>query len=606
MGKGIPHWLAISLLCLYLTVVTASLQGLQNVPLVIEGGTLIDGNGGEPVRDALIIIQGNRIETVSRKGQVSYPAGAKVVQADGKFILPGLMDAHCHYAGWMPELLLAHGVTSIFSIGSGGAWALAQREAIARGKSPGPRIFLAVASMAGARISAVSSRSGTEGALSGRQVVNTAERARELARRFIAAGADMIKVHRGPPQEVYKAAVEEAHKAGLPVVAQPIGPTVYAREAVLAGADILEHAAGVSYSIAKDPSKWKGFGDLEAHSLDPTPYADMDEGKAAQLIQLMVEQNVYLEPDFIAMGRGFQKDRMEFELQDYRLLQNPGLSYVPERSRLKILGTYREFDNLKPAAWERRNQGYQNMLRFIRQFAQAGGKVMTGTDAAGWAVPGLGLHHELEILVEEAGLTPMQAILAATRNPAEGFRLLDRLGTIEAGKLADVVIVNQDPLQNIANLQKIEWVIKDGKVVDRTYHSWFRNPLPRGAVEARAWVAALKRQTFQRDPTWAFGQPSPGIEFISPTLVTEGDPTLTLTIRGVNFTNKSLAYFDGQPVPTRLVSETELEATLEASLIARVGTYAIMVRNPKPLQRPEWGAGTSNRAHLMVNFRYSF
>ena len=592
-------------LLLWLAAVQAPAQTNQQNVLVIEGGTLIDGNGGAPVRDALIIIRGNQIETVSRKGQAQYPAGARVLQADGKFIVPGLMDAHCHYQDWMPELMLHFGVTSIFEIGGGGEWGLAQQEAVARGKIPGPRIFVAAGSIAGARIAALSGRTGAEGPLSGRQVVATAAEARNVVRRFIAAGADMIKVHRGPPLEVYRAAIDEAHQAGLPVVAQPLGPTVYAREAVLAGADILEHAAGVAYSIVKDPAKWEGFGTtIEVHSIDPTPFADMDDAKAAELIQLMVDRNVYLEPDFIAVGRGFQAGRRKFELQDYQLMQNPGLAYVPARRRLKILGTYREFDEMDPAEWEQRHKGYLNMLRFIKMYVDAGGKVMSGTDTAGWAIPGIGLHHELEILVEEAGLTPMQAILSATRNPAEGFRILDRLGTIEAGKLADLMIVNADPLEEIGNLQQIEWVVQDGNVIDRTFHAWFENPLPRGAtVEARAWVAALKSQTIQKDPTWAFGQPPPGIESISPHRATEGDPTLTLTIGGVNFTTKSAVHFDGKPVPARFVNDAELQVTIAAGLIASAGNYAITVTNPEPLQRPEWG-GTSNKAHLLVNFRY--
>ena len=598
----IRKW-SVPLLCLLLTTLCVAPALAQEV-IVIRGGTLIDGTGAPPVPNAVVVVRGNRIETVSRNGQASYPAGARVLEADGKFIVPGLMDAHCHYQDWMPELMLSYGVTSVFEIGGGGAWGLAQREAVARGKIPGPRIFVAVGSIAGARIAAVSSTAGAGGALSSRQVIGTAAQGREVARRFIAAGADMVKVHRGPPLEVYQAAIDEAHRAGLPVVAQPLGPTVYAREAVLAGADILEHAAGVGYSIVKDPAKWEGFGTtIEVHSIDPTPFADMDDGKAEELIQLMVDRNVYLEPDFIAVGRGFQAGRQKFELQDYRLLQDPGLAYVPESRRRKILGTYREFDELDPAEWELRHKGYLNMLRFIKMFVDAGGKVMSGTDTGGWAVPGIGLHHELEILVEEAGLTPMQAIVAATRNPAEGFRVLDQVGTIEAGKLADLMVVNADPLQNISNLQQIEWVVKDGNLIDRTYHAWFQNPLPRGTVDALGWVAALKRQTIQKDPTWAFGQPPPGIEAISPSQATEGDPELTVTIRGVNFTTKSVVHFDGQPVPASLVSETELQVTVAASLIARAGNYAVTVTNPEPLQRPEWG-GTSNKARLLVNFRY--
>ena len=599
---GIRKW-GVPLLCLLLTTLYVAPALAQEV-IVIRGGTLIDGTGGPPLPNAVVVIRGNRIETVSRNGQASYPAGARVLEADGKFIVPGLMDAHCHYQDWMPELMLNYGVTSVFEIGGGGAWGLAQRQAVARGKISGPRIFVAVGSIAGARIAAVSSTAGAGGALSNRQVIGTAAQASEVARRFIDAGADMVKVHRGPPLEVYRAAIDEAHRAGLPVVVQPLGPTVYAREAVLAGADILEHAAGVGYSIAKDPAKWEGFGTtIEVHSIDPTPFADMDDAKAQELIRLMVDRNVYLEPDFIAVGRGFQAGRRKFELQDYRLLQDPGLAYVPESRRLKILGTYREFDELDPAEWELRHKGYLNMLRFIKMFVDAGGKVMSGTDTGGWAIPGIGLHHELEILVEEAGLTPMQAIVAATRNPAEGFRVLDQVGTIEAGKLADLVVVNADPLQSIGNLQQIEWVIKDGNLIDRTYHAWFRNPLPRGTVDALGWVAALKRQTLQKDPTWAFGQPPPGIEAISPSQATEGDPELTVTIRGVNFTTKSVVHFDGQPVPARLVSETELQITVAAGLIASAGNYPLTVTNPEPLQRPEWG-GTSNKARLLVDFRY--
>ncbi|MDH3532817.1 MAG: amidohydrolase family protein [Gammaproteobacteria bacterium] len=576
-------------------------QATNSDVLVIEGGTLIDGNGGPPLRDAVIVIRDNRIETVSTRDQANYPANAQVLDGDGKYIVPGLMDAHVHYAGWMAELNLHFGVTSVFSIGSGGEWALAQRDAINAGKIPGPRNFVAVGSLAGARISALSARSGEAGGLSGRQVAGTAEQARAIARRLIDAGADMIKVHRGPPVEAYRAAIEEAHRAGLPVVAQPLGPTVYAREAILAGADILEHAAGVAVSVAADPSKWEGWGSIERHSLSPLPFADMDDNKAADLIELMVKEDVYLEPDFIAIGRGFQKERDKFELQDYQLLSSHDLSYIPEANRLRMLHRYHDFDDATPADWEYRNQAYQNMLRFMNDFVQAGGKVMTGTDTAGWAVPGIGIHHEMEILVDEAGLTPMQVIMAATRNIAEGFRILDDLGTIEAGKLADMMIVNEDPLREISNLQDIAWVIKDGAVIDRTFHAWFQNPLPRGAVEGSAWVRALKTQSMQGTE---FGQPPPGIQSVSPTIVTEGDATLTMTILGVNFTPESLVYFGELRLPTRLVSDSEIAAVIDASLISQVGTFPVTVRNPMPLQRPEWGNGTSNKAHLLVNYRY--
>jgi len=574
--------------------------------LVIEGGTLIDGNGGPPVADALVIIRGNRIETVSRKGQASFPAGAQVLRADGKFILPGLSDSHTHYQWWMPELMLHYGVTTVFNIGGSGQWGMAQREAIARGKIPGPRLFGTLEALLSAWRPGLW-MAGSEGPF-------TPETAREMVRRNAAAGSDLINIRRGLSVEAFRAAVEEAHQANLPVVAQPIGPEVYGREAVLAGADILEHAAGLNVSIAKNPERWKMWGEDEAHSLDPTPFADMDEQKAEEMIRLLIDRKVFLEPDLVAEGRGLHGRTGDFELEDRRLYADPRLAYVPEDRKQKELGVYRELDGLDPAEREIRIQGLQNFTRFIGRFAQAGGKVLVGDDTSSWAVPGTGVHHELQILVEDAGLTPMQAIQGATRHAAEAFRVLDHVGTVESGKFADLLIVDADPLENIRNLQKIAWVIKDGKVADREFHAHFWNPLRNsygGNVEGRDWVAALKNATEQgtrvrsglTDRTHSFGQPCPGIQSLSPVMVKEGGPAFILTIRGVNFTNKSVAYLDERPLPTRWVSEEELAVSVEAGLIARAETFAVTVKNPGLMAQPQWG-NTSNRAYLWVDFRY--
>jgi hypothetical protein len=435
--------------------------------------------------------------------------------------------------------------------------------------------------MAGGRIAA-------QGARSSLQVVMEPEAARTLARRFIEAGADMIKVHRGPPAAVYEAAAEEAHRANLPLVAQPLGPTVYAREAVLAGADILEHAAGVGYSIARDPGQWKDWGSIEPHSLDPTIYADMDEQKAADFIQLLIARHVYLEPDFVCHGRGMMTKRSEYELNDYGLLSDAALRHLPPRHRIKWLRNYVEFDDMEPAAYERRRTGLRNMMRFISQFAKAGGKVMAGTDTPGWAVPGVSMHYEMELLVE-AGLTPMQALMAATRNVAEGYRVLDQLGTIEPGKLADLVILRADPLASISNSRRIHAVVKDGRlrdaVLDRSFQPRFAG---REQVAGLTWYNALAKQMMNYDPQWAFGWPPPGIESISPTVVTAGSD-VTLVVKGVNFVKPSLVYVDGRVVPTRLVSQTELHAVVGTDLIPHAGSYAVVVNNPEPRQRPEWG-----------------
>ena len=596
-------------LCFWILPICAAAQAQQPAILVIEGGTLIDGNGGTPVPDALIIIRGNKIETVSRKGQASPPAGAQVLRAEGKFIIPGLIDAHCHYYWFMGELYLAHGVTSIVEVGGGEELGIAQREAINRGKVKGARTFIAVGSGSGRTSAEQRLTTGLETPLSLRQVFRTPEQAREMAKRFIAAGADMLKVHDGvAPLEVNRAFFEEAHKAGLPVVSRSVGTNMYAREAILAGADMLEHAAGIGISVAKDPAKWKGY-----IGLDLDPFVDMDEAKAAELIQLMVQRKVASEPDFYNK-KGLPKDWARFEAEDRKLFSNPALAYYPQERIENILMNYRP-RNLERSVWERKQKAYQNGLRFHRQLVQAGGKVLVGSDAGSNSTPGLGVHHEMEILVEEAGLTPMQVIQGATRWPAETLRILDRLGTIEAGKLADLVIVNQDPLQNIRNLQKIEWVIQDGRIVDRTYNPWFTSPFsamgPVGApiVEGLAWVAALKQTTLYREEAGeGEGEPArlppPGVESISPIMVTEGNPTLTLTIKGFNFFSRSLVYLDSEPVPARRVSGTELQVTVDSSFLRRAHRYSIVVKNPGPRANPEWGDNSSNKAYLQVDFRY--
>lgn len=576
--------------------------------LVIEGGTLIDGNGGPPKRDALITLQGNKIVGVSQVGRAAIPAGATVINATGKFILPGLIDAHLHYAGFLSELLLSHGVTTAFDIAGRDLYQVVQRDAIASGRATGPRLFVPVDSvLAPPRAGGVAyGREGPRRSLS-------VEQAKHITQGAIDDGADYVNIRRGLSKQAFQAAVDVTHAAGLVVVAQPIGPTVYAREAVLAGADILEHAAGVSYSIVHDPSRWKGWGENELHSLDVRPFAEMDDAKAADLIRLMIARHVYLELDMVAEGRGLHRQSKEWEQQDTNLLSDPNLAYIPEGVRAKWLENYVEFDGWSAADRAMLARGFANYQKFVGWFVKAGGKVMTGDDTSfsGWAVPGVGIHHELELMVD-AGLTPMQAIMAATRNPAEGYKVLDRLGTVEPGKFADLVILSADPLADIRNIDQIESVFKDGKLLDLTYHRSYVDAFAGGDLEDPDWYQGLKRVTDEEgirtlagltDPTSGFGQPCPGIESLTPLVQTEGGAPFTLIVKGINFTSKSAVFWAGQQVPSRLISGSELQVTIGSSLIAHAGTIPIQVKNPGPvLTQPKWG-NSSNRAYFIVNMQ---
>src|SRR6266404_1404988 len=169
------------------------------------------------------------------------------------------------------------------------------------------------------------------------------------------------------------------------------------------------------------------------------------------------------------------------------------LAYYPADMLQSVLESFGRGD--RGAVRERRMKGFQNALRFHKMLVDAGGHVVAGGNTNSTKTPGLNIHHEMQIFAE-AGLTPMQIIQSATKWGAEMINKQDQIGAIETGKLADVLIVNDDPLQSVNNLEKIDTVVFDGKVVDRTYHSWYSTPflsIANGGsptVDGLPWVAA--------------------------------------------------------------------------------------------------------------------
>lgn len=568
----------------------------QNNTLVIAGGTLIDGTGRAPISDALIVIEGNRIKTIGQKGRTRYPSDAEVIEADGKYILPGLWDMHVHYYGWMGQLFLSYGITSILNWGMD-EWVLAQREGIAKGKIVGPRIF--IGSLGSDSRGFVEqdmlfaipfgnkyfpSHSGGKGI--------TAEMARRMVREAVARGADAIGeiVNAGPDPEILRAITDEAHKAGRPVGGHII---LSAKDAVLAGVDSLLHLSGVQMATMdfdKKASELRAvdprFDVIEPRYMrvvDPRflmTFAFVDQAKIDELIKLMVQRNVYIEPDLMTIAQPVHDRGKAYEREVHELFKDPRLQYVPADNVMMAsdysAGMYQVNRKLKPDEFELMRKGYRNIQTFIKKFASAGGKILAGVDTHGVNIPGIGMHYELRLLVD-AGLTPMQAIQSATKNAAEWLRKGDELGTVEEGKIADIIIVNGNPLEDISNTKRVEAVIRDGKLVSRDYA--FVNPIPqppRGEGHAN---------------------PEPKIESISPIVAVEGDSEVTLTVKGSYFIEESVVEFDGTAVPTEHVSLTELRAKIPGHLLARAGTFPVTVLTPKPF------GGRSNRAYFIVKFR---
>ena len=311
------HWrrLALLLLLAILGGLTPA-QSQQAPALVIEGGTLIDGNGGMPVQDSVVVIQGNRITSVSRKGQAAaYPANAWVIKADGKYVLPGLFDSQNSYSWYFGEAMLNHGVTSTIDVGTTGETAVPYRDAVFHGKAKGPRAFTGVSRLSVNANALVAT--GLENPLTHTRVPKSAEETRQLVRAWIAAGADYILTYDGAlPMDYYQAAFDEANKAGKPVFTRAYGPVLFPKDAALLGSANLPHSAGIGIAVTKDPSKFKEGRD-DRNELDR--YAEMDDAKARDLIQVLVAHHVALVPTFMINFPGYPKEWAQFA-EEARLL----------------------------------------------------------------------------------------------------------------------------------------------------------------------------------------------------------------------------------------------------------------------------------------------
>lgn len=554
-----------------LVLVTVSLAPVwgQNNVLVIEGGTLIDGTGRAPVPNSVVVIEGSRIRSVGARGSVTYPAGAQVIRAEGKTVLPGLIDAHVHFLDFMPQLFLHYGVTTVYDTANPTDWIIAQRDALRNGKIKGPRMYVTGAIIDGpledANPVTLAARTAYR--------VNTAtpEEARAATRKLIAQGVDAIKVYEGLDIASLKVVVEEAHKAGLEVV----GHTQDARQAVGVGLKFIEHPAPVIHSTLGDPAKAEAM--LQRRL--PNPETQMNPALFDPMIAMMVENGVYFNPTFT---RNIPESPEWYDMVK-RLLEDPSSHFIPEARREAWLDDIRAADTEEyPARLQRRAELLQKVREFTRRFAQAGGKVITGPDSGPRSSPtniaGLAMGVEMEGLIN-AGLTPMQAILASTKWPAELIHKEKDLGTVEPGKLADVIVVDGNPLADIHTIAKVQTVVLDGKVVDMRLDPNFRNPLPR---------------TFYVDTP--FEDRAPLISAMSPGTAQAGNAGITMELTGRRFTPRTIVRFDTTDVPAQFVNDSTLRVTLSSAQLRNVGTYAITAMNPGS------GGGPSNPVYFLVNF----
>ena len=424
--------------------------------LAITHVSIVDTTGALTQPDMTVVVHEGRIAELGRSAAVQVPPDAKTVDGSGKYLIPGLWDMHVHtvFGDWLPRdekvmlpLFVANGVTGVRDMG-GDLDVLKQwRAAIAAGRLLGPRMIIAGPMLDGP-VPRFPSSAPVANAADGRRVVD------ELKAR----GVDFIKIQSLIPRDGYFAAAAETRKLGIVFVGH-VPDAVRASEASNAGQKSIEHFTGIFEGCTPiEDELLKGPKSL---GLNVKHY---DATRAKALIALMAKNQTWQVPTLVW-------ERGQWLVDDIDLTHDPLTKYAPaswkERTWPMFVTDIMKDMDTDPLPVRRKF--VQMELDMALAMFRAGVPFMAGTDtAAGVHVfPGFSLHQEL-VLFQRAGLTPMQALQTATLNPAKFLGRTADLGTVEKDKLADLVVLDADPLKDIANTQKIRGVVLAGRYFDRS------------------------------------------------------------------------------------------------------------------------------------------
>jgi len=519
--------------------------------LVIQGGTLIDGTGRPPIDNSVIVIEGDRFKAVGRSGEVAIPAGAHVVDVRGRTVLPGFIDGHCHWEAFWGELYLHLGITTCVEIetNQNGPWALAQKDGTNLGMIRGPRLW-----PSGQAIGARQGELETEGsrAWRGYITVDNADQVRAAVAQKRKDGYDVIKLSEYLTPDLVKAAAEEAHRLGM-------GVTSHSWDAIAsanAGVDGIEHIWSVGYTSIMDLDRRRKLAiDRTAGRIDAEEAGALYQAENFdKVIAAMVDHRVAWTPTIAKWLRPLSPSAQRFWQKEEEILADPGANLPVAVRVITEYTTEKLFKRYRPEQLERTRIGYAKANDFIHRFVQAGGILKEGSDSPR-GMAGLLMHEALTMDVE-AGVPPMTAIEAATLNVARTFHKDKDYGSVEPGKVADLSIVEGNPLQDMWATTNVKTVVMNGKVVDIGFHKYV-NPIP----EFNSWQ-----------------QLSEHIE-VSPLALTQGTGPTILKVKGKGFWPFHQVLLNGRELETRFVSRGELDATVPAEAIEDVGMYKVTVKS---------------------------
>jgi imidazolonepropionase-like amidohydrolase len=411
--------------------ISKGISGSHAEKIALVGGTLIDGTGHEPIADSVVVIERGRIVDAGPKSRVKIPGGTQKIDARGKTILPGLWDMHAHFeqVEWGP-IYLAAGATTVRDCGNEFEFITAVRDAVVNGRGLGPRLLLA------------GIVDGTGPLALGVARVDTPEEARMWTDRYHDAGFQQMKIYSSVKLEEVKDVAEEAHRLEMTVTGHvPEGLNAY--QVIEAGQDQINHISYIADIMT--PPLPEGASRLDR--ANAAANIDLKSPEAQKAIAFLVQHGTVVDPT-VALFEFFTASSAKLPASI-----EPGVTHVaPElQAILAEAGP-------PTAHTELQEKIVQKDLAIIGALHQAGVPIVSGTDQT---VPGYSLYREIELYVQ-AGFTPIEAIQAATIVPARVMGLDKELGTVEAGKRADLIILDANPLESIHNIRKVEFVITNG------------------------------------------------------------------------------------------------------------------------------------------------
>ncbi len=395
----------------------------KNKVLVITGGNIVDVEGSSTLNNYDLLIEDGIIKQLAQAGSFQVPAGATVIDARGKTILPGLWDMHAHFeqAEWGPAYLAA-GVTTVRDCGNEFVYINAVKSAIDAHQGLGPFIIKA----------GIIDGPGPLGL--GIVRASTKEEAIKAVDMYKENGFAQIKIYSSVTPPVVKAICDEAHRLGLSVTGH-IPQNMSTRAGIDSGMTMVNHMQFVYAMMKKKPDR----------------SVDLQDSANIAALDYLLRNNVVIDPTMGVYEMIFRS------VKDNILDMEPNFYNLPEPLQSLFAST-----GMPPEQAKGQQPRFQSMLGLVKALYDKGIPVVAGTDMG---FPGYSLARELELYVM-AGLSPMEAIQSATIVPAQVMNMQKQTGMIRIGRQADILILSADPLQNIRNLRKVWKVIRDGQVYD--------------------------------------------------------------------------------------------------------------------------------------------